>query len=367
MRPINGTSRDQTPDSGATGTGRFVRHDSLLVVDEIQPSPDLLLAIKQEVDLDPRPGRFLLSGSADVLALARTRDSLAGRLAIVELHPLSQGEIDVRPDGLVERLLGESFEPDEPAAPEHVESYLARATRGGYPEAVDLADRDRPDFFASYLATMLERDARELSRIRTPAQLATVLSVLADRHTHSLAVESAARDSGLPRSTFDDRLALLERLLLVQLIPALATSATRRSVKQRKLLLADSGLAAHLIGAGAAGHRLAGTTIEGFALLELVRQISWSDPRTRLLHYRSKDGAEVDAVIEGPDRRLVGIEVKATESPRPDDARHLRHLARMVGRRFARGVVLHAGTTVARYDEDIWALPISSLWTTTRP
>jgi len=342
----------------------FVRHDGLLVIDEVQRAPDLLLAIKQEVDLSPAPGRFLLTGSANILAMARTRESLAGRVEIVELHPFSQGEIDNAPDALISRLLAPGFSPDDIIPVEDRAGYLERAARGGYPEVRALSDRSRARFFASYLLTLLERDARDISRIRDPSQLETMLRVLVDRHAAPLSIESAARDAALPRSTFEDHLALLQRLFLVRFLPAFATSATRRAMKRRKLLIVDSGLATWLAGWNADPDApSAGPMIEGLALQELVRQSSWLDPRIRLSHYRSKDGVQVDLVMEGPDRSVVGVEVKATETPRARDFRHLEHLRAALGPRFRRGVVLHTGRTVASYGDDMWALPVSAIWT----
>jgi predicted AAA+ superfamily ATPase len=191
-----------------------------------------------------------------------------------------------------------------------------------------------------------------------------MLRVLVDRHAAPLAIESAARDAGLPRSTFEDHLALLQRLFLVRFLPAFATSATRRAMKQRKLMVVDSGLVAWLAGWSASPSAPStGQAIEGLALQELVRQASWLDPRIRLSHYRSKDGVEVDLVIEGPDRSVVGVEIKSSETPRARDFRHLHHLRAALGPRFRRGVVLHVGRTVASYGDDMWALPLSAIWT----
>jgi uncharacterized protein len=342
----------------------FVRHNGLLVIDEIQRAPDLLLAIKQEVDLNQAPGRFLLTGSANVFAMANTRESLAGRVEVVELHPFSQGEIESAPEGLISRLLAPAFSPDGIEATENLAGYLHRAFRGGFPEARALSNRGRARFFASYLQTLLQRDARDISRIRDPMQLDTMLRVLVDRHSMPFAVESAARDAALPRSTFEDHLALLQRLFLVRFLPAFATSATKRALKQRKLLIVDSGLAAWLAGwSEDSAAPSTGQAIEGFALQELVRQASWLDPRIRLSHYRSKDGAEVDLVIEAPDRSVVGVEVKSSETPRARDFRHLQHLRATLGPRFRCGVLLHVGDTVASYGDDMWAIPLSAVWT----
>lgn len=361
-----------TLEAARADPGRFVRHDRLLVIDEIQRAPELLLAIKQEVDLDPRPGRFLLSGSADVLAMSRASDSLAGRVEIIELLPFSQVEIDRSPDGLLECLLTDTFEPPGADGGPDLVGYVERAVRGGFPEVVAArSERSRSRFFSSYLQTLLERDARDISRIRRPSQLDTVMRILVDRQAMPLAIESAARDTGLPRSTFEDHLSLLKRLYLIRDLSAFADSATKRAVKQRKLLVVDAGLAAWLQGRDVrdvmSDPRSLGQTVEGLVLLELIRQASWLDPRIRISHYRSKDGAEVDALIEGPRRHIVGIEVKATETPRDGHFRHLRHLRARLGPRFRRGVVLHAGRTTAQYEDEMWALPISSLWTTPSP
>jgi predicted AAA+ superfamily ATPase len=343
----------------------FVEHDGLMVIDEIQLAPELLRPIKVVVDLDPTPGRFLLTGSSRILALRSLPDALPGRMEIVELWPFSQGEIDGEPDRFVDAAFTRG--PDIVHASDlRRRDYLDRAVVGGFPEAVRRSARRRAAFFDSYLSTLVERDVLELATIERRADLQKLLSVLAARAGGLLVPATLAGPSGIPRTTLVRYLELLVSVFLIKSIPAWSSGRTRRALGTPKLAFVDTGVAAHLLGQDA--HALAepggaaGPVLENFVAMELARQLTWSDVRARLYHYRTKDKVEVDVVIETPDGRVVGVAVKAGATVRSADLAGLRHLEQQLGDRFVAGYVLYTGQQTLPFGPRLRALPIDVLW-----
>ena len=352
-----------------TDPAAFVRHDRLLVIDEVQRVPDLMLAIKHQVDLDPRPGQFLLTGSARLFALQQIPDLLPGRAETIELWPLSQGELDPTPEGFVDAVFEHGADLSPGSSELRRTDYLARALTGGYPEAVrrtDLGRRAR--FFESYISDLISRDVRQVSDIGRPDDMRRLLNTVAAQMA-SLAVSAAlAGRLQIPASTLKRYLDLLELLFVVRRIPAWATNLTTRAVGTPKMIVTDSGLGAHLAGITLT-RALRPTTpigplLENFVLSELARQLSWATEPVRLYHYRDRDGYEVDAVLEHAAGDVVAIEVKAAETVRSEDFRGIRHLARRLGDHLIAGIVLYAGAQPLPFGDRLRALPISSLWTT---
>lgn len=337
-----------------------------VVVDEVQRAPELLLAIKASVDRDRRPGRFLLTGSAKVLMVPRVADSLAGRMEILTLWPLSQGEID----GRRERFVDACFDPGwslPTSSGEDREMTLRRALRGGYPEAVErTSPRRRATWYGAYLTAILQRDVRDLADIADLSAMPRLLALLAARSSSLVNHSELSRSLGIPLSTLKRYVGLLESTFLVHTIPAWAGSLGRRLVKSSKMSLIDTGLMARLSGLDSARFdsqpTLAGPLLETFVAAELRKQIGWSDTQPMLYHYRSAAGREVDIVLEDSSGRLVGIEVKARATVGSSDFDGLRELADLTGARFTRGVVLHNGRESVAFGERLWALPISDMW-----
>lgn len=343
----------------------FVEHDQLMLIDEIQLSPDLLRPIKVTVDLDPRPGQFLLTGSSRILALRNLPDALPGRMEIIELWPFAQGEISGTPDRFVDATFANG------PAITHTSSlkrrdYLERVAAGGFPEAVRRAPRRRAAFFDSYLSTLIARDVLELASIERHGELLKLLALLAGRAATLLVPGTLAGQSGIPRTTLVRYLGLLSSVFLIKSIPAWSTNQTSRATGTPKLAFVDSGIASHLLGQDA--DRLAqpggaaGPMLENFVLMELARQLTWSQQRAQLHHYRTRDKVEVDAVLETPDGRVVGIEVKAGATVRSEDLAGLRNLAAIAGDRFVAGYVLYTGQQTLPYGDKLRALPLDALW-----
>jgi predicted AAA+ superfamily ATPase len=345
----------------------FVEHDGLMVIDEVQLAPELFRSIKVAVDTDPRPGRFLLTGSAQVLALRDLPDALPGRMEIVELWPFSQGEIDRSPDTFVDAAFRQGPQLNRTSTLRK-RDYLDRVVRGGYPEAIHRTARRRAAFYDSYLTNLIERDVKELAAIERRGQLRRLLALLAGHSGGLLVPATLASASGIPRTTLNRYLELLSMVFLIKKIPAWSTNHTQRAIGTPKLAFIDTGIATHLLGQDAT--RLgepdgaAGPMTETFVLMELARQLTWSTERARLYHYRTKDKVEVDAVLEAPDGRVIAIEVKAGATVRSEDLAGLRHLAQRLDRRFVAGYVLYTGQQTLPFGDRLRAVPLDALWQT---
>lgn len=345
----------------------FVRQATPLLIDEIQRAPELLLAIKEVVDLDPTPGRFLLTGSARMLAMRTIPDSLVGRIEYIELAPLAQSEIERANVGFVEWAFAGAHRAAWVHGSESKHGYFERVARGGFPDAVHRSDHGaRRRFFRSYAQGLARRDVRDLSQIEHPDDLERLIGVLASRMSAPLAVDALAGSMRLPETTLRRYLSLLEQLYTIKRIPAWSTNMTKRATRQAKLAFVDSGLAAHLARHDARrmleSGRTAGALLESFVLMELDRQLQFLDFDVRLHHYRTRDGLEVDAILEASDGEIVAVEVKASSTLSRTDARGLLHLAERLDNRLAAGIVLYTGSTTVPLGNRLWALPIDALW-----
>ena len=336
-----------------------------LVVDEVQRAPELLLAIKAAVDRKRTSGRFLLTGSANVLLVPRVADSLAGRMEIVPLWPFSQGEIEGVVEGFIDAAFGD-------ASPVLVHSSSStrltdRVLRGGYPEAAPIKSAERRRaWFDAYLTTILQRDVRDLARIEGLTELPRLLALLASRPMTQLNYADLSRGTGVPQTTLKRYFALLEMVFLVRLLPPWHANIGKRLVKTPKVLLTDTGLAAHLMGIDdvrmARDRTLLGGLLESFVAMELVKQAGWSADPPALYHFRTHEGDEVDLVLERRGGALVGIEVKSAATVSAADFRGLRVLAGIAGRRFHRGIVLYSGSEIVPFGAGLFALPVEALW-----
>ena len=346
----------------------FVRHDGLLVVDEIQRAAELFLALKYEVDVDPRPGRYLLTGSARVLGLKQLPDALPGRMETIELWPFSQGEIERRLDRFAERIFSvcDGPLPDLPATDRN--ELALRIIRGGFPAAVDRTDeRRRTRLIAGYVTDLIGRDIRQLSDIGRGDELRRMLQLVAARTGQLLVASQLANDLSVSGRTVLRYLELCEEIFLIKRVPAWSSNLAKRVISSPKVAFVDSGIAAYLL--GQSWRRLSeltsttiGPLMEGFVLMELARQLTWADEEIRLYHYRTKDGVEVDAVLETNDGRIAGVEVKASATVTSADFKGLRHLQSQTGEMFTAGVVLYAGDASLSFGPRLKALPVSALW-----
>ena len=334
-------------------------------IDEVQRVPGLFRAIKAAVDADRRPGRYLLTGSANVMLLPGLSDALAGRMEVIPLRTLSQGELRAVRERFVDRLFApEAILPLR--AQEDFDAGSALAA-GGYPEAVGRSDpRRRAAWFDAYVTTVLQRDIRDLSRIEGLSELPRLLQLLAARSAALLNISELSRASGLPLTSLRRYLALLEAACLLEPLAAWSANLGKRLTKSPKIHLGDPGLAAHLTGYDARVREspggLRGRLLESLVVSELRKQASWAETAVRVFHFRTHAGREVDAVLEDRRGRIVGIEVKSAANVSAGDFAGLEALAQGTGKRFVRGCVLYSGQSAAAFGERLCALPFSALW-----
>lgn len=335
------------------------------VLDEVQRVPELFTALKAAVDRDRQAGRFILTGSANVLLVPRLADSLAGRMEILRLHPLAQAELAGTPAGFLDALFGDGF---KVGAMGRLGNELAqRIAAGGYPAALARSTpRRRAAWYRDYIETLVQRDVRDMARIGALDALARLLTLAAGQTAHLLNVTDLAAPFQLSRPTIRDYVTLLGRVFLLEELPPWHSNRLSRLIKTPKLHLGDTGLACALLGLDAASltadRPLLGQLLETFVYQELRREASWRDDSMAFHHFRDKDGVEVDIVIEGSGQRVAGVEVKAAATVTTNDFRGLRKLKESAGKRFAGGVVLYDGEAVAPFGDRMFAVPLRRLW-----
>jgi len=346
-------------------TGFVASLPSPVAIDEVQRVPDLLLAIKDRLDRDDSRGQFLLTGSANILALPSVKDALPGRVDYMTLWPLSSTEIEGSDGNLVDALL-RAEPPQLSAVPLGRGAYAERIARGGYPEAQDRAARGLRSFFASYLSSIVKRDIADVARLRAPDAIERLLAVIAARTGGLASYQGMGRDLGLDKNTIHAYVQVLENLFLVKALKPWHVNLGARQIKSPKLYLVDSGLLTYLLKANAsrieADNTIAGIAFESFVAMDLLRMASLSEAQPSLYHYRDKLGREVDVVIEADSGEVAGVEVKSAASVGGDAFSGLRRLRDKLGERFRFGAVLYAGERTLPFGDRLAAIPVSALW-----
>lgn len=338
-----------------------------VVLDEVQRVPGLFTSIKAAVDRDRRPGRFILTGSANVLLVPKLADSLAGRMEILRLYPLAQAELARTQPGFLEGLFGAKFKSG--SRPRLGRELAERVAAGGYPAALARSTaRRRAAWYRDYIDTLVQRDVRDLARISALDALPRLMALVAGQTARLLNVAELAAPFQLSRPTIRDYVTLLERIFLLEELPSWHSNRLNRLIKTPKVHLGDTGLACALLGVQAttlvADRALLGQLLETFVYQELRRQASWEEDPVAFHHFRDKDGAEVDIVLERASQQVAGIEVKAAATVTAADFKGLRKLKEAAGKRFAAGVVLYDGEVTAPFGDGLFAVPIRALWET---
>lgn len=338
-----------------------------LVVDEVQRVPELTLAIKAAVDRDRTPGRFVLTGSSDLLRPERTPDSLAGRAVGLQLRGFSQGEIAGRKDDIVTALLGNSSLAGFTTSWTR-EAYVDVVGAGGYPEVRRLTGRLRTTWIDSYLSRVVQRDAAEILNLAQPDRLLALLRLIATNQSGELVKARLAEQARIPASTITSYLDALETLFLVGSLPPWTPNLTRREIGRPKSMVEDSALALRLAGVSSAtllspsGYDHLGGFLEAFAVAELLKQQGWSETSYQIFHFRDRNGPEVDIVVQLDDGTVFGFEVKASSTFRSEHFAGLKVLADRLGDRFRGGLVLGTAQQGLQFGRNLWGLPISALW-----
>ncbi len=317
----------------------FIRSLDRAVIDEVQRAPDLLLAIKQSVDEDRRPGRFLLTGSANLLTVKTIHESLAGRVEIVPLYPLGRSEqLGIKhPQFIAKAFRGAVPDSAEDLSKEKLSDWVAA---GGYPEALKRrSERRRQDWYRAYIKSILERDLPEISNLAKPDQVPRVLQIAAAGQLTNLS--EIGRSVGLDHKTADHYVRVLEQLYLIQRVQPWFRNELSRLVKTPKLHFIDSGLLTAMRGYSLshlrADRTLFGALLESFVFSELLKLSAWTEERVMLFHYRDRDKLEVDFVLENSAGEIVGIA-------------------------FKQGIVLYDGVQTLSFADNLRAVPLSALW-----
>jgi predicted AAA+ superfamily ATPase len=336
-----------------------------VILDEVQRAPGIFSTLKSVVDRRRVAGRFLLTGSANVLLLPALADSLAGRMGILRLHPLAQCELTERLPRFLDTLFAGAFKAGKA---ERLGKTLAeRIAAGGYPAALTRSiPRRRAAWYRDYIETLVQRDVRDLARIASLDALPRLLALAAGQTARLINISDLASPFHLSRPTIRDYVTLLERVFLLEELRPWHSNRLSRLIKTPKLHVGDTGLACALLGLDAAAliqdRGTLGQLLETFVFQELRRQASWHKEEIRFYHYRDKDGAEVDLVLERGASQVAGVEVKASATVTAADFRGMRKLKDAAGKRFAAGIVLYDGETSAGFGDGLYAVPIRALW-----
>lgn len=335
-----------------------------LIIDEVQRAPEIFLAIKSSVDKNRKPGKFILTGSANVLSLPKISESLAGRMEILRLFPLSQNEISGSKKNLVEEISKNNFNPSYRVTQDNFTNIVLS---GGFPEMLTRKDRKRQKaWFNSYITTILQRDVRDIANIEKLNDLPKLLSLFASRAGTLFNYAEFSRSSTIPQTTLKRYISLFEAIFMIQVLPAWSGNLSKRLIKTPKLYLNDTGLLSHLIGFESeriiSDAIMWGRILENFVFVEMLKQTSWSDFNLSLYHYRTASGQEIDFIIERNDGKLIAVEVKATSKIDAKDFNHIKAFANETKDKFLRGILFYTGSEIIPFSKNLIALPISALW-----
>ena len=372
VRKIGGTDRayttldDQsTLDAAQSDPAGFVRGLNEATIDEIQRAPELLLAIKKSVDEDYRPGRFLLTGSANVMTLPRVAESLAGRIETLRMLPLARAEVEATEPTFLDRVFAGKLRGTRQAT---VGDELVRvALAGGFPEALAReSERRRQSWARSWLASVLTRDLRDIAEIEKLTELPKFVRLLAEHSGKLVNYSRFGSGIGVSHKTSQRYVSLLEQVFVVATLQPWYTNALKRIVKTPKLHFLDCGLLAGARGLTfarlKADHGEFGGLLESFVFSEILKLMTAADLQLTPYHFRDQGMREVDIVLERDDGMIAGIEIKASATVRSGDFMGLRTLAEACGERFSYGVVLYDSTELVPFGDRMVAAPLSCLW-----
>jgi predicted AAA+ superfamily ATPase len=360
-----------TREAARVDPALFVRGTAPVLIDEFQHVPEILDAIKAELNRDGKPGRFLLTGSTKYATLPATAQALTGRAHRIEVLPLSQGEVAGVHESFAEILLDEPRSLVDRRGGISRQEYVSRVVAGGYPPVLRRSTpADRTRWFDDYIDLVIERDVMDLTRVRQRRQLPLLLSQLASQTAQMLNIAKAASTIDMEKSTAENYTKLLEAVFLVQRLPAWGTTLSSRVAVVPKIHIVDSGLAARLLhlterklgAASASALTEFGHLLETFVVGEVCKQLDWLEAPVQRGHWRTHEGEEIDLVVEREDGKVAALEVKAASRVLGGELQSLAKLSRRLGSQFLGGVVLYTGTRAYSYESNLHVVPVDRLW-----
>jgi predicted AAA+ superfamily ATPase len=339
--------------------------DAPVLIDEIQRAPELLLEIKQAVDRDPTPGRFLLTGSADILSSKRVIDALTGRIDRIRMWPLAQSEIAGGELNVVDELMA-GRAPQVDSAPVGHQAFSSVIAEGGYPDArLRSPGRRRARWFENYVGSALDRDLREIADARRIDDMGRLLRLLAAQSANLLSYRAVGQRLEMHHDTVQSYVTLLEQMFLVQRLPAWRPGLGAREASRPKAYVCDAGLLAYLLGADVEriehDDQVTGKACETLVAVELLKHASWAQHEVRLHHYQ-REREDIDLVLEDRAGNVAAVEVKAKASLNAKDWKWLAALRDARGGRFKSGVVIYSGEQTIPLGDRLWAVPYQGLW-----
>lgn len=346
-------------------TGFVKRNKKTLIIDEIQKAPELLSAIKQAVDEDNSPGQYLLTGSANILAMPSVNESMAGRMKYVRLRPFTQGEIAGISPYYLEDFFKEQFKDGDELIDK--DTILKIAFKGGFPEPILLDKAERRSWFSDYLMALVEKDLKDIAAIYRMDKIKALIEVAASWSGKFIDLSAISSKLGIQRNTLDGYLQALQTLYLVEKIDPWVNTDYERVGKKPKLYMTDCGILTRCLNLNLSETRLnadqSGKVVETFIANELAAYVDCFNDKYRLFHYRDREKREIDFLIENDDGSLLGIEVKAGTVVSSKSFNHMHWFkTNIVKNQKFIGIILYSGHKVINFSKNMWAVPISSLW-----
>ncbi|MFA5074840.1 MAG: ATP-binding protein [Candidatus Babeliales bacterium] len=336
-----------------------------VILDEVQRFPELFLTIKKDVDENRVPGRYALTGSANPLLIPKLGDSLAGRMEIFYLYPFSQGEILNKKEVFIDHVFSKKI---NDLKPEKInkDDLFKRILKGGFPTVQEFDINGKYAWFSSYVTNLIERDVKDLSNITDLIDFPKLLNILAARTSGLVNFADLSRESSLVSTTMRRYLSLLQTLYITQFSLPWFSNIGLRFVKAPKLYFSDTGLLSYLLDLTSEKislePNLGGKIFENFVFTEIFKQSTWNKTRASIYHFREHSGNEVDIILENPQGEIVGIEVKNTQTVKPEDFKSLKLLQEKMEKRFISGLVLYHGENIIPVGNSLFAVPVSALW-----
>jgi len=336
-----------------------------VLLDEVQRAPEIVLPLKLRIDKNRQPGQFLLTGSADFHTLPMIADSMAGRMEIRTLWPLSQGEISNKQESFLETLFSGSWPVSLPYISR--EDLYHKVIQGGYPEAIMRTDIERRSiWFDSYLEAIIQKDIRAISVIEGFESIPNLLTILAARSANLVNAADISRVLGLAQSTVKRYITLLQSIFLIFKLKPWFSNTDKRLAKAPKIYFIDTGLLSYILRLppmwSLSVSAQFGQVLENFVVSEVLKQCSWAKERIDAYHFRTQNGEEVDLILQDRRGHLVGIEVKASATVSRNDFKGLLTFRDISKERFSSGIVLYTGDTIIPFGENLWAIPLQALW-----